>query len=243
MTASTAEGWRLLERTLAAGVRPSAVLMSERAAARPSADETRVIDKLRSAGVPCVVAPDQVVHGLTGGRTFGDLLGIVSRPDIGLPALLAAAPRGGLLVGVDVLDPGNIGALTRTAHAFGAAGIVWVGGTDPRHPKALRASMGSCFCVPWTHAVASPLAVVRQLAAAGWRNVATVARGGGPLVGEITGPCAIWMGGEAHGLADDVVSACDEALRIVTAAGVDSLSVNAAAAVVLSRLRSPGDYR
>ena len=174
-------------------------------------------------------------------RRFGDLLGLVPRTDEGLAELLAGAAASSagarsLLVGVDVLDPGNIGALTRTAHALGSAGVIWVGGTDPTHPKALRTSMGSCFRLPWTHTLSPPEVVVAQLAAAGWRSVATVVKAGMPLQSRLPGPCAVWMGGEAHGLDAGVVMACDQAIRIETAPGIDSLSVNAAAAIVLSRV-------
>jgi len=247
--ASIAEGWRLLERALSAGVLPSAVLISERAGQSSSGNEQRVLALLRQADVPCVVAPKSVVQRLTSGRTFGDLLGLVPTVDHGLAALLEAASQStdarsdqlatqSLLVGVQVLDPGNIGALTRSAHALGSVGVVWVGGTDPRHPKALRASMGSCFCVPWTHVRDDSATIQATLTAAGWRNIATVTQGGAPLPAELQGRCAIWMGGEAHGLTAAVVTGCHAAVSIPTAAAIDSLSINAAAAIVLSRINS-----
>ncbi len=241
LDASVAEGWRLLERALAAGVLPSGVLVGERVSSRPRPDEVRVLTKLRAAGVSCLTAPQDALEAHTAGRTFGDLVGLVPMFDPGLSALLQTLspverhPGLSLLVGVQVLDPGNIGALTRTAHALGAGGAVWVGGTDPRHPKALRASMGSCFRLPWTHCNLAPEVVVQRLRATGWTSYATVTRGGTLLESEFSGRSAIWMGGEAHGLPPAVVAACDAQVRIAMREEVDSLSINAAAAVIMSR--------
>ncbi|MCO4762794.1 MAG: RNA methyltransferase, partial [Myxococcales bacterium] len=134
----------------------------------------------------------------------------------------------------DVLDPGNLGALTRTAHALGAAAVIWVRGTHPMHPKALRSSMGSCFRVPWAHVSLPCDEVVGLLSAGGWRNVATLTKRSQPLPDRINGPCAVWMGSEAHGLPED--AAWDLRVRIPMAPDIDSLSVNAAAAIVMSRV-------
>ncbi len=46
-------------------------------------------------------------------------------------------------------DPGNAGAIVRTAEAFGATGAVFLKGTvNPYNPKCVRGSAGSVFRVP-----------------------------------------------------------------------------------------------
>lgn len=264
---SLAEGWRLVERALAAhrhvggapegsAVELCAVVVGPRAAEAPKRDEARVLAALLQAGVPVSQVDADALRQVTQGRTFGDLVGVVRLPRRALSTVLrggaaadGAAPAP-VLVCVDVLDPGNIGALTRTAHALGATAAIWLGGTDPTHPKALRSAMGASFRLPWVHiplergaGVPREVALATQgrglaarLADAGWHNVATVARGGERLAGALPAGSAVWMGGEAHGLPDAVSHACDRRVCIAMRDAVDSLSVNAAAAVVLSRV-------
>src|SRR5205823_15057539 len=61
----------------------------------------------------------------------------------------APAPAGPLCVYLHgVHDPGNVGAVLRSAHAFGASSVTLGPGTaDPYSPKAVRASMGAVFAV------------------------------------------------------------------------------------------------
>jgi TrmH family RNA methyltransferase len=59
------------------------------------------------------------------------------------------APRSPVLVVDGVQDPGNVGALCRTAHGLGAAGVLALPGTAELFaPKALRGSMGAVFHLP-----------------------------------------------------------------------------------------------
>jgi TrmH family RNA methyltransferase len=85
------------------------------------------------------------------------------------------APRGPLCVYLHgVGDPGNVGAVLRSAQAFGASSVVLgPGSADPFGPKAVRASMGAVFAVP----------VVRtaDLAELPGHKIALVAGAGEPL--------------------------------------------------------------
>ena len=228
-----AEGWRLVERALRAGADVKSVLLSDRAAARPSADEARAIEAAVAAGVSLHSGSAEALSALIGGRTYGDLIARVSlrgELDVNEPALQR------LLVGVDVLDPGNIGALWRTAHAMQVDAVLWVGGTDPLHPKSLRTSMGSCFRLPHAHWTMDSVAALERLSRAGWSNVAMATGGGSTRVAAAR--AALWLGGEAHGLPQGVVERADKVITIETAEDCDSLSINAAAAVGLHLIRA-----
>ncbi|HKE36552.1 MAG TPA: RNA methyltransferase [Candidatus Baltobacteraceae bacterium] len=106
---------------------------------------------------------------------------------------------GVVLVLADLNDPGNAGTLLRTADAFGCRGAVAGStGTDPYHPKVVRAAMGALFRLPV--AVAQPDDVARAAAAAGF-EVAGLAAKGEPLgASPLPRRAALAVGNERHGL-------------------------------------------
>ncbi len=120
-----------------------------------------------------------------------------------------------------VADPGNVGALLRTADAFGAFVALSDGCADPTGPKAVRASMGAIFRVP----------VVAFDQAPG-RRVALVAREGRPLAELELGPGTTFvLGAEREGLPAEVIAACDVVAHVPIR--TESLNVAAAGAVAL----------
>jgi TrmH family RNA methyltransferase len=143
-------------------------------------------------------------------------------------AIEAARRRRWPLVVLDgVQDPGNVGAISRTAAAAGAPALVVLEGTaDPFGAKAVRASAGNVFRLKVAHATWNDLATLDGYGAA--------ASGGEPLAdAPIENAGMIVFGSEAHGL-----SRSD--LKIVTvhlSEGVESLNVAAAAALILFEVR------
>ncbi|GAC1476539.1 MAG: hypothetical protein PVSMB3_20040 [Candidatus Dormibacteraceae bacterium] len=151
----------------------------------------------------------------------------VDEPDA-KTAIAAARMRGWPLVVLDgVQDPGNVGAICRTAAAAGAPALaVLEGSADPYGAKAMRASAGNVF----------RLIVAR----ASWKDLdglygyGAAASGGEPLADtSIEKAGMIVLGSEAHGL-----SRSD--LKLVTvhlSEGVESLNVAAAAALILFEVK------
>ncbi len=142
-------------------------------------------------------------------------------------ALAAAREAGWPLVVLDgVQDPGNVGAIARTAAAAGAPALVVLeGGADPFGAKAVRASAGNIF----------RLVVAR----AGWPELAGLAGWGAAADGTGLGGVAlqeaglIAFGSEARGLR----RADLPRVAVPMAPGVESLNVAAAAAVLLFEIR------
>ena len=190
--------------------------------------------------LPQAVALDELLAGVTGplpnplpgGEGTADRLlqGEPQRP----PAPLLPRSPAILLAAIDIADPGNVGALTRTAHAAGATALLITGASDPFHPRATRISRGSIFRLPVVSydTAADLLADLRRC---GGAAIATSAAGGTPLPGlsRPSGPLAVLMGNEAEGLPPAVAAAVDICVTIPMPPGVDSYSVNAAAAIVL----------
>ncbi len=143
-----------------------------------------------------------------------------------------------------IQDPGNLGALARSARAFGAGGLLATTGTaDFGNPKVLRASAGTLPGLP-VSAGHEPAALAEELSARGFRFVVADARGTRDFRDEPwKGRVALVIGSEAHGVSDEFVRRSRARVRIPLAGGVESLNAAAAAAVLLAeaaRKRSPG---
>jgi len=171
--------------------------------------------------------------GLPGAEVEPSVLASVSSLGSGTRALgvyeqrWAEAPAGPLCVYLHgIADPGNVGAVLRSAVAFGASSVALGPGTaDPYGPKAVRASMGALFAVPVARAEPGDLP---------GETVALVAHAGEPLAGPAEGPVTLLVGAERSGLPDDVVAACDRVAHIPIAS--ESLNAAMAATVGLYEL-------
>ena len=143
-------------------------------------------------------------------------------------ALAAARRARWPLVVLDrVQDPGNVGAICRTAAAAGAPALALLDGTaDPYGSKAVRASAGNVFRLV--------VAKARWQDLQGLETYGAAAEGGVALAdAPVQNAGVIVLGSEAHGLSR-------KDLKLVTvpiADGVESLNVAAAAAVILFEIR------
>ncbi|HEX5474284.1 MAG TPA: RNA methyltransferase [Vicinamibacterales bacterium] len=147
-------------------------------------------------------------------------------------AFAGAAPLVLVLAGVQ--DPGNVGAIVRTAAALGATSVVAIeGSADPFGWKALRGAMGGTFRLP----VAARGSILGVIAAARDRHVrlvAAVPRGGTPLPSaDLRRPTALLLGGEGAGVTDTLLAAADATVTVPMGADVESLNVAVAAALLL----------
>jgi tRNA G18 (ribose-2'-O)-methylase SpoU len=141
------------------------------------------------------------------------------------------------IVAVDLADPGNLGTLIRTAAALGWQ-VAIIGGVDPWSPKVLRASAGTQFSQP-----AIVISDVGELVAADLSPWATVVAGGVTLGDlETTGPMAVLVGNESHGLDSGVVGACRGVLTIPMAASTESLNAAVAGAIAMYALGGKRRY-
>jgi len=228
-----AEGRRMLERALRAGWLPRLLLLG-----RSAADEPELAALLGSwAAVDPVVrrVPDAALLELAGGRRAGLVTALFELPpSLALEPLLALRPAPAVfLVAVDVEEPGNVGALIRTALACDAAGVICVGATDPFHPKAVRTSLGSLFKLPIARA--EPEALLSRLRATGIYSLAAVAREGEALhqASWPRGSAAVLVGNESRGLEQAWREGSDTRVSIDLCRAADSFCVNAAAAICL----------
>ncbi len=168
--------------------------------------------------------------GLDGEEVAPHLLATVSQLGSSTRALAvypqrwASEPLGPLCVALwGVGDPGNVGTVVRSAHAFGAASVaLGPGSADPYGHKAVRASMGAIFSVPVVR--------VRGVDELPGRRVALDAGAGRPLAELCEREVTLVVGAEREGLPDTVLAECDEVCHIPIA----SESLNAAMAATVA---------
>jgi RNA methyltransferase, TrmH family len=158
------------------------------------------------------------------------LLAVVRTPQATLDDLATATF---VVVCVDVRDPGNAGAVIRSADDAGADGVVCSAGTvDPFNPKTVRSSAGSVLHLPVV-AGDDPATVLDTLRGNGLRCLAALAHGGRPYTDvDLTSPLALVLGNEAAGLPDTLGDRLDHGVTIPMAGRAESLNVSMAAAVL-----------
>ena len=152
-------------------------------------------------------------------------------------ALRASTPP--LLVALDgVTDPRNLGAVIRSAAAFGAQGVVLPQRRSASMTAvAWRTSAGTAAKMPI--AMATNLTrTLRDWAEAGLMIVGLDADGDVDVDGLdlATGPLVVVVGSEGRGLGRLVKETCDQTVSIPMAAGVESLNASVAAGVVLAEV-------
>lgn len=139
-----------------------------------------------------------------------------------------------------VQDPANIGALLRSAAAFGFDGAVLCGAcADPFAPKAARASMGALARMELVFADETKQAI-DAFHLCGITVIAAALEHSVPLEtadAAFPGGVAVLIGNEGNGLAPQTVAEADMAVRIPMANGVESLNAAVAGSVLLWHFR------
>ena len=134
----------------------------------------------------------------------------------------------------EVGNPGNLGAIVRTLDAVGGTGLVLMGAaTDPWHPTAVKASMGTIFARPIGRVAGFP-DLKSWAATAGLSLVTTSAHAQHEHWGtDLPLPCVLVFGSEGRGLSQEVLSEGDVAVRIPIEGSASSLNLAIAASVLL----------
>jgi TrmH family RNA methyltransferase len=142
--------------------------------------------------------------------------------------LISTRERLVLLHGVQ--DPGNVGAVLRSAHAFDAGVALSKGCADLYNPKTVRATMGSLFHAAVSRELDSPrfLTVVSD---AGFSTAAAVPEGGSAPRLLAAGRLVIVVGAEGGGLPEEVLEACQ--MRVTIPSRATSLNAAIAASILL----------
>jgi RNA methyltransferase, TrmH family len=210
------EGPHLLAAALQHAVRPVAVLVTEEGAANAE------IAALLPANA--VMLGKGVFRAIVDSDTPQGVAAEIAIPD-------ARKSTGNTVFLEGVQDPANVGAIMRSAAAFGIGRVVLDRAcADPWSPRALRAGAGGHFAL----AIAETSDLAAEIEAFKGTVACTVPRGGMALADAPLDHGAAWIfGAEGSGLSDGIIRRADVRVTIPMAAGTESLNVAAAAAICL----------
>jgi RNA methyltransferase, TrmH family len=226
------EGAQAVREALAAATVRELLLTAAAADRHPE-----LVDAAAAAGARISPITERAAESLSDTVTPQGLVAVCDLLDVPVAAALAGRPR---LVAVcaGMADPGNAGAVVRVADAAGADAVLLAGDTvDPHNPKAVRASTGSVFHLPLARD-RDAAAVLDACRAAGLALLVADARGEldlhDPGAADVLGGPVAWvLGGEAHGVPDEVAERADHRVRVPIYGRAESLNLATAAAVCL----------
>jgi RNA methyltransferase, TrmH family len=213
------EGDHLLRAALLRGWAPSLVVLTE------GAMQDAALAALGASAPRALVVPTALFKGLSGLESPAQI-----GAELALPATPAIDPNTASVVLDRLQDAGNVGAILRSAAAFGVRQVLALKGTAALwSPKVLRAGQGAHF----------GLRLVEGLAAADLAQLAV------PMVATsshteqvlhrvaLPSPCAWVMGHEGQGVSAELMARCALTVGIPQPGGEESLNVAAAAAICL----------
>ena len=216
------EGLRLVGEAAKTGAAVELVLHTDHLDGRGRA----LVNALARQGATVETVSPSVMKVCSTAETPPGLLAVVPLPSLQPPG------EATLAVVVDGLsDPGNLGALLRTAMAAGVEVVFLTEGTvDAFNPKVVRSAMGAHFRLPIVEL--SPEALPNRLHGL---EVWMAEAGGGVSYDRVNWrlPSALLIGGEAHGIRAEVRSLAKGQVSIPMPGEAESLNASIAAAIIL----------
>ncbi len=199
-------------------------------------------------GIRMYQVDEKVMAKLSDTKAPQGVLAVIRTPEQNLRQLRpgTASDNNAPVIILDrVQDPGNLGAIIRTADAVGALGLILLEGcVDAYSPKVVRASMGSLFHLPVVQDVTAEEALTwcyrngYEPAATALKNAQNVYKA------DISKKMAFLFGNEANGVAEELQAAAETRLFIPMTGLAESMNVAMAAGIILFEgLRQRKFYR
>ena len=171
----------------------------------------------------------------------GLVLECAALEDVYLADVLEGEAARPVIVLDQVTDPHNVGAILRSAAAFGAAALV----TQDRHapPEGgvlAKSASGALEVVPWVRVVNLARAL-EEIAEAGYWRLGLAGEAEADLADALpAGPVALVLGAEGEGMRHNIAAHCDGLARLPISDAMESLNVSNAAAIALYAVATRG---
>jgi TrmH family RNA methyltransferase len=226
------EGVRLVEEAFGSARTVRQIVHSPRLENIPRGVSLLSLGQKNYSSVEWFYVSDEVLDSLSDTQTHQGILAVLEKKEHGWEDLRKREGLVLLLCGLQ--DPGNLGTIFRVAEAGRAAGLVLSRGTiDPYNPKAVRASMGSLFRLPFL-ADQDPGEALQTLRSLGYRVFSTSVETGTSLwEADFSRPTAVLFGQEGAGLPPALIEETDGRLTIPMNPAVNSLNVAVSAGLVV----------
>jgi TrmH family RNA methyltransferase len=220
------EGRRAIEQVLATS--PSSVdeiLLTEETAGNP---------EIKKYPCPVRAVTERQFKTIVASKTPQGIAAVVRIPEGSHGPSLPKNAGDRILLLEGVQDPGNVGALVRSAAAFDYAGIIMSGEcADPFGPKSVQASAGSILAV-WVRRTEEYLGVAKNLQTNGFSLIAADPRGETMGAGHVRRKHVIMLGNEGAGLSNRLLDCADKKVRIpMNDKKAESLNVAISGAIMM----------
>lgn len=190
----------------------------------------RIDDKLLSS-VEVLEVSDSVFESVSDEVSPQGVIAVVKKPNF-----ILTAPSGCCILSDGVSDPGNIGAIIRTAAASGFSEVYFINSADPYSPKAVRSSMSGIFKVKTYFGS-------REEVLSAIDKPIVVATMEGENVFKFSSPkhfCLV-IGNEANGVSKEVKDLAKYKVSIPMQNGVESLNASVSAGILMYLLKNSAE--
>ena len=214
------EGENLISAFLQSGGAVENLVLSETGSSRAA-----LVALAERSGKPPTVLADAVFRSITDTEAPTGIAAEIALPGSTVDPKTSA----GCVFLEGVQDPGNVGAILRSAAAFGIGdAVLGAGCAEVWSPKVLRAAMGAHFSMRIVEHADLPAQIDRF----GGKVICTVPRGGKPLAeADLSGRLAWLFGAEGQGVSEALAARATLKVSIPMKGGSESLNVAAAAAI------------
>lgn len=199
-----------------------------------NAERPDILEEFEKQSDKVILVQDNIFKELSEEKTPQGIIGVAPFYSYSMDEILK---DGNVFLVLDkIQDPGNMGTLIRSADAFGADGIlISKESCDVYNPKAVRASMGSIFHLPFAYE-----GMMEIMEALQRNNIFTI--GTSPYSNDnirdtvISLPVAVLLGNEANGIDDYIIERCDKKVRIEMSGKAESLNVAVAGSIIMHEI-------
>lgn len=207
------EGPHLLGALLEGKLKPAGVLVTEE-----GLSDREIVNLVEKTGSSAVILSASVFRSIVDAENLPGIAAEIAIPE------KAPDTKGDCVFLEGVQDAGNVGAIIRSAAAFGIQTLyLGKGNADAWSPKVLRAGMGGHFVLS-----------IRESENFHGKLICTAPRGGKPLKdADLSGPLCWVFGGEGKGVSRELQERAELRVTIPIAERTESLNVAAAAAICL----------